>query len=441
MTKKQHSPNFLFYTFLLILVWAPLPLGSNLPWAYMFLCMLIFALSALWCGFYLFNKTTVTVAFKKAITVIFLLYFAQGFVAWQLFYQQTIDLHASLIELLLGISYSLLFCLSLLLINSQQRIKITLYVLVASGLFQAMLGSLMVLTGVEYLLITAKEHYLGNATGTFVNRNHLAGYLVMCLSLGIGLMIAGLKPGTGNLKEITRRVFEALLSSKIILRLSLVIMVAGLVMTHSRMGNSAFFISMGVIGTLAVILKGKSIGSTVLLLTSLVLIDIAVVGTFFGIENVIDRLEKTSQKSETRDEVNLYSIKLVEDNVLTGTGTGTFYSAFPEVRKKDIGFMFYDHAHNDYVEFLTERGIIGIAPLLLAVIITFLVALKALYKRRNPLMRGCAFGCLMSMLAMAIHATVDFNLQIPANSATFMVVLAMGWIGGHHKGRRGKVRS
>jgi len=98
--------------------------------------------------------------------------------------------------------------------------------------------------------------------------------------------------------------------------------------------------------------------------------------------------------------------------------------------------MLYDLAHNDYVEFLSERGIVGTSPLLLSVIITFLVALTALYKRRNPLMRGCAFACLMSMLAMAIHASVDFNLQILANSATFMVVLALGWIGMFYKGRR-----
>jgi O-antigen ligase len=103
-----------------------------------------------------------------------------------------------------------------------------------------------------------------------------------------------------------------------------------------------------------------------------------------------------------------------------------FHTAFPQVREKDVGFIFYDHAHNDYIQFLSERGLVGFIPLLLAVIITFLVALRALWKRRNLLMRGCAFGCLMSMLAMAILATVDFNLQIPANAATFMVVLGLG---------------
>jgi hypothetical protein len=34
----------------------------------------------------------------------------------------------------------------------------------------------------------------------------------------------------------------------------------------------------------------------------------------------------------------------------------------------------------------------------------------------------------MAMVALLIHSTVDFNLQIPANALTIVVVLAMGWI-------------
>ena len=34
---------------------------------------------------------------------------------------------------------------------------------------------------------------------------------------------------------------------------------------------------------------------------------------------------------------------------------------------------------------------------------------------------------MMALLAMLIYAAVDFNLQIPANAATFVVILAMAW--------------
>jgi hypothetical protein len=34
----------------------------------------------------------------------------------------------------------------------------------------------------------------------------------------------------------------------------------------------------------------------------------------------------------------------------------------------------------------------------------------------------------MSTVALLIHSTVDFNLQIPANALTMVVIMAMGWI-------------
>jgi len=435
-TQTKAPDRYIFYSFLALLVWLPLPLGSNRTWSEMLMVILVALLCISWSFLFMAGKAKLSQSFKKASVATALLICAQIFLGYQLYNNLSIDADSSFRELLQGISLTLFFMLCLLLINSTQRIKTTILVIIASGLFQAAYGSLMTLSGVEYTFFVKKDSYIGVATGTFVNRNHLAGYLVICLSLGLGMMIASLKANTNNWRGLIRQIFEAILSQKVVLRISLVIMVAALVMTHSRMGNTAFFASMGIIGTLAILLKKRSVGSTIVLLLSLLIIDVAVVGTFFGVGKVIDRLEKSSTESETRDEVNLYSIKLVEDNLLTGTGAGTFYNSFTAVRAKEIGRGFYDHAHNDYIQFLTERGVIGIAPLVLLVVITFLVALTALWKRQKPLMRGCAFGCLMSMLAMAIHATVDFNLQIPANAATFMLVLALGWIGMFHKRKR-----
>jgi hypothetical protein len=48
--------------------------------------------------------------------------------------------------------------------------------------------------------------------------------------------------------------------------------------------------------------------------------------------------------------------------------------------------------------------------------------------RQSPLAWGVAFGVTMAIVALALHSTVDFNLQIPANAMTIVVILAMGWI-------------
>jgi hypothetical protein len=60
------------------------------------------------------------------------------------------------------------------------------------------------------------------------------------------------------------------------------------------------------------------------------------------------------------------------------------------------------HAHNDFVEIATDYGLVGLAMLGLLV--------------------------AMSVVALLVHRTVDFSLQIPANALTMTVILAMGWV-------------
>ena len=54
-------------------------------------------------------------------------------------------------------------------------------------------------------------------------------------------------------------------------------------------------------------------------------------------------------------------------------------------------------------------------------------AARAQFKRQDTLMRCMSFGVLVAIVALLVHSAVDFNLQIPANAATFVVILAMSW--------------
>ncbi len=427
---SSSADRSLFYSFLCLLVWVPLPLGSNRPWALSLFSAAALLLLAAWCALFLLQRVKSSRPLRKAWPFIGLTLLATLWSSIQglPYFSLSLEPFQSQQQTVLSFGLIAFFVMALALLNNTARIRLAAYTLIASGLFQAIYGSLMTLSGIEFSFFIPKDSYTGVATGTFVNRNHLAGYLVICLSLGLGMMIATLKStASGNWRNRLRRWMTALLSAKVLLRLSLVIMVIGLVLTHSRMGNSSFFAAMMITGALALLLGKRASRSTAILLTSLLVIDVFIVGTFFGIEKVVDRLEQTSIERESRDEVDLYSLHTFNQARLAGTGTGTFYTAFPQVRQADIK-IFYDHAHNDYIEFLTERGIIGFMPLLTAVVLTFIVALRAQWLRKNPLMRGLSFGCLMSVIAMSIHATVDFNLQIPANAASFMLILAFGWI-------------
>lgn len=447
----------IFIGFLALIAWVPLPFGSKFYWSWPIFEFGVYILSIAWLLALIFNKADITEAFLKARPVIFI------FILWLLWilFQVTplpaewvkdlspqaaalyanipgaapgpltisVDVFSTKQALLKSLAYVLVFCLALLLVRSRRRARLFAYVLIMSGLFQAVYGSLMTLSGMEYSFFVEKIYNVGHATGTFTNRNHLAGYLEMCLAVGIGVMIASLDSGHHHYqgRMLLRKLLQLLLSPKARLRLFLVIMVIALVLTHSRMGNSAFFTSMLVAGGIGLLLSRHATRSTVILLVSLVVIDIFIVGTWFGIEKVAERLEQTSFVGENRDEVYQHIMDQLQDYRLTGSGLGSFYAVFPKYRKQDVA-GYYNHAHNDYLEFATETGLIGLGLLGLAVTGSFLVAVIAQYRRRDPLMRGLSFAAIMGICAIMIHSTVDFNLQIPANAITFMLLLAMGWI-------------
>jgi O-antigen ligase len=226
-----------------------------------------------------------------------------------------------------------------------------------------------------------------------------------------------------------------------VLRLALCVLVIALTTTHSRMGNGAFFASLLVAGLIGIALSRFATRNTVLLLASLVAIDLFIVGSWFGVEKLAKRIEETTvQDVQEREEPPKYALDLIKDYPVFGAGPGSFYLAFPPYRKETIT-AFFDHAHNDYVEFAAESGILGLAILGTFVLLSLGAALRAQWERRDPLMRGMSFACIMGVTAILIHSWVDFNLQIPANAALFMVLLALGWISLHLDRREGAART
>ena len=450
----------LFVFYLIVLLWLPLPLGSNRPASESLMHMGLGIASAWWLILYLKNLVTPSAALRPALPVLVSLVLL---LLWQWLQSAPLpgawatSIHgaaggvdprpADVASLSLSprdssrsamntLAYLQLFCLTLLLINCRERIRTLILALVLSGTFQAAYGAFMVLSGSEYLLFAPKEFYRGVATGTFVNRNHLAGYLELCLALGIGLLLADLRssPGIG-FRESLRRFLNTLLSPRAQLRLLLAVMVIGLVMTHSRMGNSSFFVSLTVMALVYFAGTGRITRGGIVLFASLMLVDVLIVGNFFGFEEVVDRLQATTIEAEERPQVARDTLRMIADYPLIGIGAGAYYVVYPGYQSLTAG-GYYDHAHNDYLEFMVELGVPASLLAGFAVAASLVAAFGAITRRRDPLMRGVAAGALMGMLSLMIHAAADFNFYIPANGATFMVLLAVAWITLHLERRR-----
>jgi len=450
---QDTSPDkALYYAFCVLIAWLPLPLGSNRPWAWSIMEIWVYLLTAVWCYLYFRNKVDISTSLHSGRFVIFAFILWLVFIAiqilplptqiidivspfasehWNSFAKASlsIDIKVTRISWLLSLAYVLVFFLTLVLINNRERLKTIAHILLFSGLFQAVYGTVMALSGYKHSFFFTEYVNFPYAAGSFVNRNHLAGYLEMTIAVGIGLLIAMLgasDPGV-TFKKKALKLFRLLLSAKARIRVSLVMMVIALVLTHSRMGNTAFFVSLLIAGTIGLIFSKNATRSVVILFVSLIVIDILIVGQWFGLEKVKQRIEQTSLATENRDEVDIYALKQWKDYRLVGSGLGSFYAVFPQYREADIG-GYYSEAENDYLQFATETGLIGLILLGFITISSLSAALLAHYRRHDPLMRGMSFASIMGIIAILIHSTVDFNLHIPANAATFVILLAFAWI-------------
>ncbi len=205
-------------------------------------------------------------------------------------------------------------------------------------------------------------------------------------------------------------------------------MVIGLVLTHSRMGNTAFLVSLTFVGAFYLFVIRRITRGSMIFFVSLLVIDLLVVGNFFGIEEVVERLQETTLESEGRDELARDTLAIVRDFPLTGTGAGTFYSTYPLYNSGEVAPAFYRHTHNDYLQFASEFGLVALALLGFSVLASLWAAISAQIVRRDRLLQGMGFAATMAIIALLIHSAVDFNLQIPANAAMFVILMALAWV-------------
>jgi O-antigen ligase len=150
------------------------------------------------------------------------------------------------------------------------------------------------------------------------------------------------------------------------------------------------------------------------------------VGAFFGVEKVADRLQNTSVNKESRDEVSRDTFIMWQENPILGVGAGTYQYTYPAYKSDDVvSTRLYDHAHNDYFQFLAEFGLVAFVLLLTSVLWCLWWSIRAMYKRRSELFKGLGFASCMGLIAIGIHSSVDFNLQIPANAFMFVFMMAL----------------
>ncbi len=294
----------------------------------------------------------------------------------------------------------------------------------------------VIVVGVLEALIGVAQFNSGNfnaatqsVTGTYVNRNHYAGLLELALPLTLTAAIAlwsgssSRSRGRHHRHHHSERSLGSALQAGALL-LAAACLLAGVFTSLSRMGFMTTIVSMTTVSLcwlIALRQQGRQsrwMWSLPLVLPIAVVLLIATNGMVL---RFADSAGNGDISADGRMQIWRETIRLIAAYPWTGAGLGTFEHALYPFRVA-MSTSAVDYAHNDYLQLFAELGIVG---LLLTLSLAGVIAWRAVTAafRRGP-SSWLGVGVLASLLALALHSLVDFNLYVPANA------LALAWLAG-----------
>ena len=436
----------MYQIFLYAILLAPLPFGANRPWAWSLYASLLALFCLLACVATLSGKSSVGFSLKPARYLLFLsiIPFAWGILQlstitpadwahpfWQLASAQLPGDLSSRISLApsetgtalmkLG-SYLLVFVISLHFNKQIEYAELTFKGLAYAGMLYAVYGLIIYLGGYNTLLWFDKWTVENGLSSTFVNRNSYATYAGLTLLISFQLLFDKIQSGFkfGIKTKFGKQYFlEFLLTKGWFTILSITTIITVLILTQSRGGLASTLIAMT---TLFLILalsgKIKTSLSSILMLAAAGLVFIGI----FSIsgDKITERFGHFTPDSTERLRVYEIINNAISENLWLGVGYGSFDKSF-RLYRDDTITVYYDKAHNTYLENIFELGFFQASTLFLAILIAAMICLRGVWVRhRNWIYPAIGFA---ASLLVGIHALVDFSLQIPAVAYTYALIM------------------
>jgi len=266
-----------------------------------------------------------------------------------------------------------------------------------------------------------REAPSGFSSGPFVNHNHLAAYLNLGLVFALSYLLAPRRDLQSGYRSNGNQAWTIYLCG---------LLIVGVVASLARTA----FVVMAVSSGLLVMSLRPQRKRLILVLGSLVAL-ILVLLLFLGPESGYKERIASLLESEhylLRSEIWRTAGRLIPAYPIWGTGFGTFSIATLRLFQ-DNGASVYEHAENEYVEWLLEGGLIGLGLVLLALAGTIYLGLRAASKPQNRSDKGLIIAALVGVLGLSIQSLGDFALHVPAVSivgvslAAFLAKLGLEW--------------
>ncbi len=253
-------------------------------------------------------------------------------------------------------------------------------------------------------------------TGTFASRNHLVGYLLMTIPLGIGFLFS---VGTSQVRPISHWLHRlSFLDGKtLLLGFGIIVMILGLIVSASRAGILSLLLSLG----LSLLLFYDFRNGKKLLKRSVLIFGLALVWAgWIGTSALVTRVSTVSEDLRLRWVIWENTLQILKDFPLFGSGLGTFAQIFPMYRTFHFRGL-VTHAENDFLQLASEVGLLGLG---LLAILFLLLLLKGGHRIRSVTLpqRYIGIGALTGILSLMFYSLVEKNLQVPANALLFTLL-------------------
>lgn len=249
--------------------------------------------------------------------------------------------------------------------------------------------------------------------GPYPNRSYYAGYVVMAIPLVLGLSIESLLL-TRRLWLRRARGFTALgepEASATALRTTIALFnVAGVLSAGSRTAVLACAVS-----AFAVLASfGQRILGAAAVVAAVALVGLFLVDIDWFLQTVNWARFESDRVIVWRD-----MAKMIPDFPVFGVGWSALGDAYHWRYQTVHLWGRWDQAHNEYLQVLLVTGVLGSSIALGLLWLLLRAALRA--SSRSPF----GIGLMGAVVANATTNVADFNLQVPANAATFVAIAGM----------------
>ena len=320
------------------------------------------------------------------------------------------------------LSLYLFFYVVRYLSDDRKFLMIILFIMIGLGIIEAVYGLIQALVpSMGVLWVDYVQDYMGNARGTFINRNHFAGFVEMVWPLILGVTVSM----TNRKHSLKKALASDLLNRQALMALGIVVLLLALLLSRSRAG-----IAGGLIGLLTFWYLGRPNIKCIALHTRLMIGGIVVVLSIYcltiGVGPLFERFFLIDD-SNSRIKIWKDSLSIVKDHPL-GIGLHNYENVFQVYNQYSGSDKVVRYAHNDYLQLLIETGWIGFFIITGGFVFfigkSFLL-IRRLNAKMDPLRFFLAVGAFSGIISMAFHSFFDFNLQIPANCLYFVVLMAI----------------